>query len=143
MTLFVAECSRRSEAPETDERSLAPWVSHGNHIASRDNKAVTIRTMSIRTHILLLVLAPLVLVALLVVFALTNSLVQLAVPNELRGRVLSIYMMAFRGGMPLGSLISGYFITLSSEQVVITVNGLLLSTVACYFLIRSHGVREL
>ena len=80
---------------------------------------------------------------LLVVFALTNSLVQLAVPNELRGRVLSIYMMAFRGGMPLGSLISGYFITLSSEQVVITVNGLLLSTVACYFLIRSHGVREL
>jgi MFS family permease len=80
---------------------------------------------------------------LLVVFALTNSLVQLAVPNELRGRVLSIYMMAFRGGMPLGSLISGYFITLSSEQVVITINGLLLSTVACYFLIRSHGVREL
>mgnify|MGYP001219556110 CR=1 FL=1 len=72
MTLFVAECSRRSEAPETDERSLAPWVSHGNHIASRDNKAVTIRTMSIRTHILLLVLAPLVLVALLVVFSTLN-----------------------------------------------------------------------
>ena len=80
---------------------------------------------------------------LLVVFALTNSLVQLAVPNELRGRVLSIYMVAFRGGMPLGSLVSGYFITLSSEQVVITANGLLLSTVACYFLIRGHGVREL
>ena len=80
---------------------------------------------------------------LLVVFALTNSLVRLVVPNALRGRVLSIYMMAFRGGMPLGSLISGYFITLSSEQVVITVNGLLLSTVACYFLIRGHGVREL
>ena len=80
---------------------------------------------------------------LLVVFALTNSLVQLVVPNALRGRVLSIYMMAFRGGMPLGSLISGYFITLSSEQVVITVNGLLLSAVACYFLVRSHGVREL
>ena len=80
---------------------------------------------------------------LLVVFALTNSLVQMMVPNELRGRVLSIYMVAFRGGMPLGSLVSGYFITLSSEQTVIAVNGLLLSTVACYFLIRSHGVREL
>ena len=52
-------------------------------------------------------------------------------------------MMAFWGGMPVGSLVSGYFITLSSEQVVITVNGLLLSTVACYFLIRGHGVREL
>ena len=80
---------------------------------------------------------------LLMVFALTNSLVQLMVPDELRGRVLSVYMVAFRGGMPLGSLVSGYFISLSSEQVVITVNGLLLVTVAVYFLIRSHGVREL
>ena len=52
-------------------------------------------------------------------------------------------MVAFRGGMPLGSLVSGYFITLSSAQVVIAVNGLLLATVAFYFLIRSHGVREL
>ena len=77
------------------------------------------------------------------VFSLTNSLVQLTVPNELRGRVLSIYLMAFRGGMPLGSLISGYFITRSSEQVVIAINGLLLSVVAVYFLIRSHGVKEL
>ncbi len=85
MTLFVAECSRRSEAPETDERSLAPWVSHGNHIASRDNKAVTIRTMSIRTHILLLVLAPLVLVALLVVFA-----QRIPVPELGRGYVLRV-----------------------------------------------------
>lgn len=44
-------------------RSLAPWVSHGNHIARWDNKAVTTRTMSIRAPILLLVLASLALVA--------------------------------------------------------------------------------
>ena len=81
--------------------------------------------------------------ALIMVFSLTNSLVQLTVPNELRGRVLSIYLVAFRGGMPLGSLVSGYFITRSSEQIVIAINGLLLSAVAVYFLIRSHGVREL
>jgi len=80
---------------------------------------------------------------LLVVFSLTNSLVQLAVPDELRGRVLSIYMMAFRGGMPLGSLVSGYLITLLSEQIVIAFNGVLLASVAIYFLIRSHGVREI
>ncbi len=107
MTLFVAECSRRSEAPETDERSLAPWVSHGNHIASRDNKAVTIRTMSIRTHILLLVLAPLVLVALLVVFA-----QRIPVPELGRGYVLRVELpevdapsalpeIAGREGLPL------------------------------------------
>lgn len=81
--------------------------------------------------------------ALLIVFSLTNSLVQLAIPNEIRGRVLSIYLVAFRGGMPIGSLISGYCITLFSASSVIAVNGALLALVALYFLIRSHGVREL
>ena len=81
--------------------------------------------------------------ALLMVFSLTNSLVQMTIPNKLRGRVMSIYLMAFRGGMPVGSLVSGYFITLSSASVVVGVNGTLLALVATYFLVRSHGVREL
>src|SRR5215208_4462023 len=45
--------------------------------------------------------------ALIVVFSMTASLVQLIVPDHLRGRVVSIYMVAFRGGMPLGSLAGG------------------------------------
>src|SRR5207248_2763321 len=47
-------------------------------------------------------------VALMVVFSTVTSLVQLIAPNDMRGRVMSIYMLAFRGGMPLGSLVSGY-----------------------------------
>ena len=82
-------------------------------------------------------------VALLMIVALANSLVQLTVPNELRGRVLSIYLVAFRGGMPVGSLISGYFITLSSASTVIAVDGVLLALVATWFLIRSRSVKEL
>ena len=35
-------------------------------------------------------------------------MVQLSTPNEMRGRVVSIYMMAFRGGMPLGSLAAAF-----------------------------------
>ena len=81
--------------------------------------------------------------ALLIVFSLTASLVQLTVPDELRGRVMSIYLMAFRGGMPIGSLVSGYFTTLASTEAVIAVNGGLLTLVAVYFLVKSHGVREL
>ncbi|HYN63502.1 MAG TPA: MFS transporter, partial [Candidatus Limnocylindrales bacterium] len=42
------------------------------------------------------------------VFSTLSSLVQLIAPNEMRGRVMSIYMVAFRGGMPLGSLVAGY-----------------------------------
>jgi predicted MFS family arabinose efflux permease len=81
--------------------------------------------------------------ALIIVFATITSLVQLVVPNELRGRVMSIYMVAFRGGMPLGSLVSGYFASKFGAPIVLIVNGILLAIVASYFLVRSHGVREL
>ena len=81
--------------------------------------------------------------ALLMIFSLTNSLVQLTVPDELRGRVISIYLVAFRGGMPLGSLVSGYFTTHFTTPTVIAVNGLLLSLVAAGFLMGNRRVREL
>jgi len=81
--------------------------------------------------------------ALIVVFSMTASLVQLIVPDHLRGRVVSIYMVAFRGGMPLGSLAGGYTASLSSAPLVLAINGTLVSVVAIYFLLRSHGVREL
>jgi MFS family permease len=81
--------------------------------------------------------------SLLMVFSMTTSLVQLIVPDQLRGRVVSIYMVAFRGGMPLGSLAAGYAASRSSAPLVLGTNGVLILAVALYFLIRSHGVREL
>ncbi len=81
--------------------------------------------------------------ALMVVFSMTASLVQLIVPDHLRGRVMSIYMVAFRGGMPLGSLAVGYAASLTSAPQVLAVNGALVSLVALYFLVRSEGIRGL
>jgi MFS family permease len=81
--------------------------------------------------------------ALIVVFSMTASLVQLIVPDHMRGRVVSVYMVAFRGGMPLGSLWGGYAASLTSAPFVLAINGGLVSLVGLYFLIRSHGVREL
>jgi len=81
--------------------------------------------------------------ALLTIFSMTASLVQLIVPDYLRGRVVSIYMVAFRGGMPLGSLWAGYAATLTSAPFVLAVNGGLIAVVAIYFLVRSHGIRAL
>ena len=52
-------------------------------------------------------------------FSMTSSLVQLIVPDDLRGRVMSIYMVAFRGGMPLGSLAAGYAASLTSAPLVL------------------------
>jgi len=95
--------------------------------------------MSAASHVLLFLGGT----ALLMIFSLTNSLVQLAVPDELRGRVISIYLAAFRGGMPLGSLVSGYFISQFSAQTVIATNGVLLSLVAAGYLVGSRRVRDL
>jgi MFS family permease len=81
--------------------------------------------------------------SLLMVFSMTSSLVQLIVPDNLRGRVMSIYMVAFRGGMPIGSLAAGWIASVTSAPLVLGVNGGLIFCVATYFLIRSHGVREL
>src|SRR5207247_2865707 len=50
--------------------------------------------------------------SLMMVFSTITSLVQLIAPNAMRGRVMSIYMVEFRGGMPLGSLAGGYFATI-------------------------------
>jgi len=80
--------------------------------------------------------------ALMVVFSTVTSLVQMTAPNEMRGRVMSIYMLAFRGGMPLGSLVSGWLATFLGAPVVIGINGVLLVVVAIYFLTRNHGVLD-
>jgi MFS family permease len=80
--------------------------------------------------------------ALMVVFSTVTSLVQMTAPNEMRGRVMSIYMLAFRGGMPLGSLVSGWLATFLGAPMVIGINGALLVVVAIYFLTRNHGVLD-
>ena len=77
------------------------------------------------------------------VSAMLSSLVQLNATNEMRGRVMSIYMVSFRGGMPLGSLAGGWMATATNTSAVLIVNGVLLTAVAAWFLLKSHGVREL
>ena len=55
--------------------------------------------------------------------SLVTSLVQLIAPNEMRGRVMSIYMVAFRGGMPLGSLVSGKVADVTSAPMALAIDG--------------------
>jgi predicted MFS family arabinose efflux permease len=52
-------------------------------------------------------------------FSTLNSLVQENSPGELKGRILSIYGLAFRGGMPLGSLAAGLLVrSLGAPSVI-------------------------
>ena len=76
-------------------------------------------------------------------FSLTTSLAQLLAPSELRGRVVSIYMLAFRGGSPLGGLFSGWLVTqVGSAPKVLLLNGVTLAVVALFFLIRGQGLKD-
>ena len=73
------------------------------------------------------------------VFSISFSLVQLTVPDDLRGRVVSIYMVALRGGWPLGGLVAGAFADKFSAPAVMTVNGILLAVVAGSLLLLGRG----
>jgi predicted MFS family arabinose efflux permease len=81
--------------------------------------------------------------SLLVVFALNTSLVQMHVSDSMRGRVMSVYNVAFRGGMPLGSLICGLLIKQTSAPVIMLGNGLLVILLAFYFLVVERKVAKL
>jgi predicted MFS family arabinose efflux permease len=73
--------------------------------------------------------------SMMAVFATVTSLVQLIVTNEMRGRVMSVYNCAFRGGMPMGNLLSGWLVPMFTAPVVLGVNGVVLILVALYFLL--------
>jgi predicted MFS family arabinose efflux permease len=77
------------------------------------------------------------------VFATVTSLVQLITTNEMRGRVMSVYNCAFRGGMPMGNLVSGWLVPVFSAPAVLGVNGLMLVGVALYFLLVQRRVANL
>ena len=81
--------------------------------------------------------------SLIAVFTLVNSLVQLITTNEMRGRVMSVYNFAFRGGMPMGNLLAGRLVDQFTVAPVLAVNGVLLMFLALYFLLVHRRVAAL
>jgi MFS family permease len=81
--------------------------------------------------------------SMIAVFASVNSLVQLIVTNEMRGRVMSVYNFAFRGGMPMGNLLTGWLVPLYTAPVVLGVNGVLLVGLGLYYMFGQRRVAAL
>ena len=81
--------------------------------------------------------------SMMAVFATVTSLVQLITTNEMRGRVMSVYNCAFRGGMPMGNIVSGWLVPAFTAPVVLGVNGFVLVLVALYFLMVQRRVAAL
>jgi MFS family permease len=81
--------------------------------------------------------------SLVTAFSTVNALVQENAPGPLKGRILGIYGFAFRGGMPLGSLLAGWLVRPFGAPAVIGgfAAGLALLAAAAYA--RRGGVREM
>jgi predicted MFS family arabinose efflux permease len=56
---------------------------------------------------------------------------------------MSVYNTAFRGGMGVGNLLTGWLVPRFTAPIVLGVNGLLLIAVALYFLFVQRRVAEL
>jgi MFS family permease len=72
-------------------------------------------------------------------FSVSFSLLQLTVPDALRGRVVSIYMVALRGAGPLGALVAGALADQFSASRVMAVNGVLLALISGGMLVARRG----
>ncbi len=72
-----------------------------------------------------------------------QSLVQAITGNEMMGRVMSVYNVAFRGGMPIGNLIVGELIPLLTVSVTMAASGLILTCLGLYFLLVHRRVASL
>jgi len=72
-----------------------------------------------------------------------NSSVQLASSPELRGRVMSLYMLVFMGGTPLGSLVVGWITEAWGAPTALVVSGgvcVVAAGVAAFLAARSAGI---
>ena len=81
--------------------------------------------------------------AILAVFAMINSLIQLLAPEQMRGRIMSVQNTAFRGAMPLGNLAAGSLASRFGAPLIVAVNGVVLGIIALGYLARNKAVKEL
>jgi len=75
--------------------------------------------------------------------AITNTLLQKLVTDQMRGRVMSMFVLSFIGTLPIGNLAAGASSTHFGPQPTLAVGGLVVTTVATSVLIFNRRLREL
>lgn len=76
-------------------------------------------------------------------FSTLNSLVQEMAPDALRGRVLSIFGLAFRGGGPVGSLLAGFLVRSAGAPAVLAAYAATLFCIAGFLILRRSEMERL
>ena len=75
--------------------------------------------------------------------AVTNTLLQQLVSNEMRGRVMSMFMLSFIGAMPIGNLIAGVVSARFGVPHTLAAGGVIISLFVAVVTVRSSRLREL
>jgi len=76
------------------------------------------------------------------VYLTTNqTILQLSIPDHLRGRVMGIYMLS-QGMMPLGGLLGGALADATSAPTAVLIMGAMVCAMAVFFFLRSADLRE-
>ncbi|MFI5059453.1 MAG: MFS transporter [Candidatus Acidiferrales bacterium] len=68
--------------------------------------------------------------------AATNTLIQIRVPDELRGRVMAVYATMFMGVQPIGALLAGGIAKKIGAPYTLTIFGMLVLAGSLFFLFR-------
>jgi predicted MFS family arabinose efflux permease len=79
-------------------------------------------------------------VAIMASASLMLALVQIITTDAMRGRVMSVYNLAFRAGIPIGSLALGKLIPIFGVSTALAGAGLILVAVSVYFLLAKRTV---
>jgi MFS family permease len=75
--------------------------------------------------------------------AVSNTLLQTLVTDEMRGRVMSMFMLSFIGAMPIGNLIAGVASKHFGVQRTLAVGGLIIAVFVSIVTLRSPKLRQL
>ncbi|MEO7719280.1 MAG: MFS transporter [Capsulimonas sp.] len=78
-----------------------------------------------------------------VCFATSNTLVQLTIPDNLRGRVMSIYTLVFIGSMPIGSFFAGWVANKIGAPMAIFVCAVLSLITTIWLAFRPGGLKDI
>jgi len=76
-------------------------------------------------------------------FATSNTLMQLHVPDRLRGRVMSIYTLMFIGTIPFGSLFAGWLAGLTNAPFTIVTCAVISLVTTLVVAFRPGGLRDM
>ena len=96
------------------------------------------------SHVLIFSLAVLALMgfSIITIMASSNTVIQAIVPDEIRGRVLSFYVLSFSGVAPLGSLFFGYIAERLGPEPIVIAGGAVTIVAAIVFLVNLPEIRK-